>query len=406
LFYYFYKMLKSKTTINSNVNQIPDEILQNSELNSEITRTLPHNYNFEIHKTIWRIRKANAKLVALQFPEGLLLFSCAISDILEKFCDVETIIMGDVTYGACCLDDFSANAAGADFMVHYGHSCLIPVDNCLIANILYIFVEISVDLDHFISTLMSNFPKDVRISLVSTIQFASSLTSSSSKLKEYFTAVEIPQIKPLSHGEVLGCTAPPIKDADIIIYLGDGRFHLEAIMIANPKLKAYRYDPYNQKFTEEVYDHIDMLKSRKEAVDIARQSKSFGIILGTLGRQGSLRILNHLSELMKKKNLRYYTILLSEITSAKLDMFSDDDIDSWIQIACPRLSIDWGYAFKKPLLNPYEAEVALSASDWLDIYPMDYYSTDSKTAGPWTVKYGEKPIDISKKLKQLKMDKL
>ena len=32
--------------------------------------------------------------------------------------------MGDVTYGACCVDDFSAKALGADFMVHYGHSCL------------------------------------------------------------------------------------------------------------------------------------------------------------------------------------------------------------------------------------------------------------------------------------------
>lgn len=23
------------------------------------------------------------------------------------------------------------------------------------------------------------------------------------------------------------------------------------------------------------------------------------------------------------------------------------DVDAWIQIACPRLSIDWGYAFSK-----------------------------------------------------------
>lgn len=32
--------------------------------------------------------------------------------------------MGDVTYGACCVDDWSARALGCDFMVHYGHSCL------------------------------------------------------------------------------------------------------------------------------------------------------------------------------------------------------------------------------------------------------------------------------------------
>lgn len=32
--------------------------------------------------------------------------------------------MGDVTYGACCVDDFSARALGCDFLLHYGHSCL------------------------------------------------------------------------------------------------------------------------------------------------------------------------------------------------------------------------------------------------------------------------------------------
>lgn len=38
------------------------------------------------------------------------------------------MVMGDVTYGACCVDDFTARALGADFLVHYGHSCLGIVD--------------------------------------------------------------------------------------------------------------------------------------------------------------------------------------------------------------------------------------------------------------------------------------
>ncbi len=33
--------------------------------------------------------------------------------------------MGDVTYGACCVDDFSASALRCDFLLHYGHSCLV-----------------------------------------------------------------------------------------------------------------------------------------------------------------------------------------------------------------------------------------------------------------------------------------
>lgn len=57
---------------------------------------LPWNYNFEIRKTIWRVRQAGSKRVALQFPEGLLLYSCVISDIIERFTGADTIILGDV----------------------------------------------------------------------------------------------------------------------------------------------------------------------------------------------------------------------------------------------------------------------------------------------------------------------
>lgn len=32
--------------------------------------------------------------------------------------------MGDVTYGACCIDDYSAKALDMDLLIHYGHSCL------------------------------------------------------------------------------------------------------------------------------------------------------------------------------------------------------------------------------------------------------------------------------------------
>lgn len=42
----------------------------------------------------------------------------------HRFTDAEAVVMGDVTYGACCVDDYTARALGADFLVHYGHSCL------------------------------------------------------------------------------------------------------------------------------------------------------------------------------------------------------------------------------------------------------------------------------------------
>ena len=75
----------SKPGVSSVVaNQVPAEILQDGKLNAAIAQ-LPQNYSFEIHKTIHHIRKNNAKMVALQMPEGLQMFACTIADIIERY---------------------------------------------------------------------------------------------------------------------------------------------------------------------------------------------------------------------------------------------------------------------------------------------------------------------------------
>ena len=79
-------------------------------------------------------------------------------------------------------------------------------------------------------------------------------------------------------------------------------------------------------------------------------------------------MLNDIKEKMRKLNKEFVTILLSEIFPAKLALMSS--VDAWIQISCPRLSIDWGLAFPKPLLTPYEINVALKEVEWKDTYPM------------------------------------
>jgi 2-(3-amino-3-carboxypropyl)histidine synthase len=56
----------------------------------------------------------------------------------------------------------------------------------------------------------------------------------------------------------------------------------------------------------------------------------------------------------------------------------------WIQIACPRLSIDWGLEYEKVILTSYEAMVALEEVPWQETYPMDYYSNEKS---PWSNYY-------------------
>ncbi|KAJ6510045.1 putative diphthamide synthesis protein-domain-containing protein [Mycena vitilis] len=465
-------------------NQIPQDILLDPELNAAIAQ-LPSNYSLEIHKTIFHVRKNNATMVALQMPEGLQMFACTIADIIEKFTPALTVIMGDVTYGACCVDDYTAVALGCDMLIHYGHSCLVPMDQTTIKT-LYIFVEIAIDSLHLAQSVRLNFPDDrhlfhealldsessdskipagrqigptghlriegpvdqdssrsqepTKLALVSTIQFVAALqrlkedlsfehedssstpqptrllgeTSATGVISAPKTSfwrgkydATIPRSKPLSPGEILGCTAPSLNDVDALIYLGDGRFHLESIMIANPSVPAFRYDPYSKKLTRERYDHGEMHAVRDDAVQTARKSIDvfaraekdseaplWGVILGTLGRQGSFKQLQAITNQLEASNtpIPYIPILLSELSPAKLGLFNPH-ISTFVQTSCPRLSIDWGYAFDRPLLSPYETAVAVGkATGWMHSdeeaetkdpgsYPMDFYTAGS----PWAL---------------------
>lgn len=234
-------------------------------------------------------------------------------------------------------------------------------------------------------------------------------------------------------------------------------------MIANPLIPAFRYDPYTKRLTRELYEHEEMRRMRGQAVEQARESlkvtaskdgegegkqkEMWAVVLGTLGRQGNLRVLRvsagaskdlhqvrvlirrldsqsvtrHLAPTATSTSTSTTTInstasstpfipmLLSELSPAKLSLFQG--ISTFVQTSCPRLSIDWGYAFPKPLLSPYEASVALGvqgARGWSGMgrpavlegtkveagearaseqdYPMDFYA--DKSLGEWTPRHG------------------
>ena len=107
-----------------------------------------------------------------------MLFACIITDILKEFSSVkiETIIMGDVTYGACCVDDLASDQMNCDLLIHYGHSCLVPITETK-GKILYVFVEIQIDIDHFVESIVFNFQelKSQTVYVLGTIQFNNSL---------------------------------------------------------------------------------------------------------------------------------------------------------------------------------------------------------------------------------------
>ncbi len=213
----------------------------------------------------------------------------------------------------------------------------VPIDITNGIKVLYIFVDIQIDLSHLIETVKFNFkPDEKKIALVGTIQFASSIHAASRLLSDLDYKIKLPQAKPLSPGEILGCTAPKMCDVDVVIYVGDGRFHLESIMIANESVDAYRYDPYSKIFSHEYYEFEKMKTNRQRQIEksltgigkvpvseSARNSLNYGFILSTLGRQGSPKIMDNLIEKLTELNKNYFVVLMSEIFPDKLKLFQN-----------------------------------------------------------------------------------
>ncbi|KAG5646428.1 hypothetical protein DXG03_003478 [Asterophora parasitica] len=449
-------------------HQIPEDILLDAQLNAAI-KQLPSNYSFEIHKTIHHVRKNNATMVALQMPEGLQMFACTIADIIERAfvvpMDQTTIktlyVFVEIGIDATHLTQTIRLNFPSDRQQFHENlidseetNRLIPAGT-KIGSTSHLRIEGPPSTEQTGETGPSTSHEPTRLALVSTIQFVAALQ----RLKEDLTGesflvdptrpsgleipsksldadspvesgtklwsgrydATIPRSKPLSPGEILGCTAPLLEDIDALIYLGDGRFHLESIMIANPSVPAFRYDPYSKKLTRERYDHREMQAVRDDAVQTARKSISalahgspsddaptplWGVVLGTLGRQGNFKQLQAITHQLQASStpIPYIQILLSELSPAKLALFNPH-ISTFIQTACPRLSIDWGYAFERPLLSPYETAVAVGKTpSWMPrahggegevrngeranekqqevgSYPMDFYSAGS----PWAI---------------------
>ncbi|KFG49327.1 diphthamide biosynthesis protein 2-related domain-containing protein [Toxoplasma gondii GAB2-2007-GAL-DOM2] len=460
-------------------------------LEKAVQMYLPANYDFEVAKSLRRLNAECSRNVALQLPEGLLTWSLQLASILKFFSDtVEHVtILSDVTYGACCVDDLTAAALGCDFLIHYGHSCLVPTTHASTfrnarssqnasgeagqtvkgLGCLYVFVDILIDPLPLCDALKRNFSPDTRLALLGTIQYAKCTLAVKRHLEQdgYFRVPPlIPQRSPLTAGEVLGCTSPKLPEQKIrnavssakgdcespcgtasrssgnssaccrnpdfsacsssrpgdsvrreeteetsldvedsahasaglqlmplgreeeerideVIFVADGRFHLEACMIQNPTLRFLRYDPFLKRLFRESYNHALLHRNRQAAIEAARSARSVALLLSTLGRQGSVGILEGLMELLDKRELPFCVILLSEISPQKIKPLTKQ-IDCFVQVACPRLSIDWGSGYAaggRPVLTPYEAHVAFGDEKYRDVYPMDYYGKDG---GPWS----------------------
>jgi 2-(3-amino-3-carboxypropyl)histidine synthase len=366
-------------------------VLINSDYNENkittkyLKKIFPLNYNFECEKITFRVNNFKIRKIILQFPEGLQKYTILLNSFLKNNCSnlKNFMISSRTTFGACCAEDFLGKFTGVSMVLHYGHSCLFPILECMLP-MMYVFLEIKFDYNFIINIVKEIFTfSKVCFVLFSTIQFASLLKNIKSNLDSSKKCMNIFPNKPLSPGEVLGCTSLEVNNISNIIFVGEGRFHLEAAFISNPFCRFFQFNPFSQHFTVTDFSIVNIYNQRrKEILNSFFGRINIGIIFGTLGRQGNYSILKKMLELIKKKKFESIIISTTEISLDILEIIGFKIIETWTQVVCPRLSIDWGCSFGKPILNTYELSVLFSFTRWrFNKYPLDYYSY---LGGYWT----------------------
>lgn len=78
-------------------------------------------YDVELQVAIAEIKKAEAKVVCIQLPDGLKSQAKEICDTLEKMTGIHVIIWLNSCYGACDWP-LGIDKAGVDMLIAWGHS--------------------------------------------------------------------------------------------------------------------------------------------------------------------------------------------------------------------------------------------------------------------------------------------
>ncbi|KAI7867432.1 diphthamide biosynthesis protein 2 [Spinellus fusiger] len=384
---------------------------------------------YEIHRTVDRIIRGNYQKIALQFPDELLADSTAVCALIQKQSGRHCSILADTSYGSCCVDEVAAEHCSADLIVHYGRSCLSSTSHL---PVLYVFGQQSLDIDqcaiefkraipdtetpvivmcdveysydvekltqHLAETYSMIIPTKIQTesNLQSTLSTDNSTvadTKAGSCQKETkegcpcsnTTHQKIhckPQRSPSTQEEELSAekrkggryyTLPegvPVESC-LIFFIGHESLTLTNILMIHNKCQVYTYDPKTKEARKETVQVNRMLMKRYVVVQKAKDANTIGIVVGTLGVASYMNIIEHLKKLISASGRKSYLFVMGKLNVAKMANFME--VDCYVLVACPENSLIDSKEFYRPIVTPFELEIALAKSkEWTGDYITDF----------------------------------
>ncbi|KJE88859.1 diphthamide biosynthesis protein 2 [Capsaspora owczarzaki ATCC 30864] len=442
---------------------------------------------YEIERCVRQIQEQGFGRIALQFPDTLMVDAPAVAARLKNATGKHVFVLGDTSYGSCCVDEVAAQHVNADLVIHYGRTCLSPpshlpvifvfgkqpvnVADCrdkfaqLFAPTEKVIVAFDVTCQHAIPALADAIrpshphvvfsvirtptlvPKasklasptrpspptcstasgtvsacgtatgvgcgcstgcsstdasaaccsnPVAVPGACSRQPPSAPTSSSSLSTSPTEGSRVPANHALTHNEsvqmqinatprsVSDHAAHPtetgrifvLPDGDTvseyaIFYVGQESLTLTNLMMTYNSCQFFSYDPVSTLARKEALNVSRALMRRYFLIQKAKEAQTVGIIAGTLGVADYMTVIERLKRLCKDAGKKTYVFVMGKLNVAKLANFME--IDVFVLVACPENSLIDSQDFFKPVVTPFELELAcVKGKEWTGAYVTDF----------------------------------
>lgn len=322
-------------------------------------------FDFEEERIKKEIERHSAKRVLLQMPQGLKPEATKLAQVVEQAGAVP-IISSDPCYGACDIALTEAEGLGVDLVVHFGHAKMVKEGKI---PAIYIETHAKIDLQQALTAALPLLEGYTKIGLTTSIQHIDALTDAKQFLVGAGKTVQVSDAGHLPHpGQVIGCNysnAKIIADrVDAFLFIGGGIFHALGIALGTSKPTIIA-DPYDNR-AYSITDQADrLLKQRYASIMEARPAKTVGVLVGLKLGQRHLDQALKAKTAIEKSGRSAYLLAGREITPDALMEFQN--IDAFVNTACPRISLDAPGKFQKPILTFNELMVALGETEWNDM---------------------------------------
>jgi len=268
----------------------------------------------------------------------------------------------------------AAQHVDADAMVHYGHACMSQTSRL---PVIYIFGRKPIDMHDCVKQLAelvnSSDPRPQKILLRTDVRYSYIINEINGQLRASLPSCEITYSPIPTSSRPSDDPASPVQDVeyDTILFIGSESLTLSNLLMTNAKCQVYSYDPRAKTVKLESVRSNKLLMRRYAVVQKARDADVFGILVGTLGVASYLPVISRLRSLLARSHKKSYTITVGKLNPAKLGNFLE--IECFVLVACPENSLVEAKDFLRPIITPYELEIALQSQlKWTGRYELDF----------------------------------